>query len=109
MTEDWEREKERERDREREEIETVRAIAESARTEVKVVEKIVETFTKSLFGNGQPGVIDRLHKRIDDGEDKIWKKLSQHDRLLWLGIGAILMFQFLSGGGLISFKSLFGK
>lgn len=48
-----------------------------------------------LLGNGQPGLIENMQK-----------KLATHDKWFWIGLGGILVFQFLSGNGILSLSKL---
>ncbi len=52
-------------------------------------------FDRRLFGNGQPGELDKIKTR-----------LTTLERFMWLGIGGIMVMQFLSGSGLFSLSSL---
>lgn len=61
------------------------------------VEESLAVMEKTLFGNGNPGVIDNIQKTIESLQR--WK---------WITFGVILAFQFLTGSGIISLKSLVG-
>lgn len=79
-------------------IRAIHALVETMLVEVAVMKTVVNSLQKSLYGNGQPGELDRINKKI-----------AYHDKWLYVATGAIIVMQFLSGSGLISLKSLFGK
>ena len=73
------------------------------------VESIVETIgddlqkmDHKLFGNGRPGLIAVMEARIKFLED-------QRTKLFAYGSALVFIIQFITGGGVVSLKSLLGK
>ena len=95
------------------EMETIRAVAEASRRDLAVMQEILRRLDKAIFGNGTPGLIDRIEKldeaKIDSKEYEILeKKVEVHERYFLIGLGIMLAMQFLSGNGIISLKGLIG-
>lgn len=51
----------------------------------------------ALMGNGQPGKIAGIEKKLDSIQ-----------KFLWIGIGALAVLNFLQSSGVISLKSILG-
>lgn len=56
----------------------------------------LEVQMKSLVGNGQPGRIAEMEKR-----------LVSHERLLWIGMGVLMALELLNANGLLNVRALF--
>lgn len=56
----------------------------------------LEIQMKGLVGNGQPGKIAEMEKR-----------LLSHERLLWIGMGVLMAMQLLNANGLLNIRALF--
>lgn len=59
---------------------------------------ILDRLEKQLFGNGQPGMLDKLTGRVN-----------RLEKWFFIATGAVFTMQFLSGSGVISLKALIGK
>lgn len=66
--------------------------------ELGVFKVVLEKLEKSLFGNGQPGIIDKFEAR-----------LSSLERRYWIAVGILGTLQFLTGNGVLSLKAVLGK
>jgi hypothetical protein len=77
------------------EWETVRALAQATKEEVRVMQVILNKLDKSLFGNGQPGVIIQMQKKID-----------KHDKWIFAATAILIASHWLVDSGLV--KHLFG-
>ena len=75
------------------ELSTVRLLVEESKIEIAVTKEILARLEKTLNGNGQPGLI---------------AKVASHDKLIWVGMGVLALFQFLAGSGIISLKGFIG-
>lgn len=75
------------------------------REELAVVQEVLKRFDRSLFGNGQPGMLDQLREE----DAKIRTRLSTLERWIAIASGALLMMQFLTGSGVVSLKAFIGK
>lgn len=80
------------------ELRSLRVLVEQMGRELSVVQTVLATLNKSLFGNGQPGIIERIENKVN-----------RHDKWIYIATGAIVTMQFLSGSGLISLKGLLGR
>lgn len=58
----------------------------------------VDRLKKDLYGNGQPGIIQTLAKR-----------LGALERNYYIALGIVAALQFLTGSGILSLKGLLGK
>ena len=75
------------------ELASLRSLIEELKTDFAVVQEILKRLDKTLNGNGQPGVV---------------AKVASHDKILWVGMGVLALFQFLAGSGIISLKGFIG-
>ena len=75
------------------ELTNLRSLIEELKTDFAVVQEILKRLDKTLNGNGQPGVV---------------AKVASHDKILWVGMGVLALFQFLAGSGIISLKGFIG-
>lgn len=58
----------------------------------------IQSVEHRLWGNGQPGEITKLSNRV-----------SVLERVMWTGLGAILVMQFLTGSGSFSLMHFLPK
>jgi predicted RecB family endonuclease len=86
------------------EITTLKVMAEQASIDLKVMQKVVEMLQKSLFGNGQPGIVQKLETRMETWE----KRLTKIERLIYIAGGVFIAVKFLTENGVFSLKALIG-
>lgn len=72
-----------ERDRNEKHVENV--------TKLTRIETALEATMERLFGNGQPGVLDRHEKKFKEHDDH----LSKHDKYVWMILGAMSVMEVL--------------
>lgn len=85
--------------------EAVIALIEKNIVEVAVIQALLMKIEKSLFGNGQPGELQKIHARLDNHE----RRLSTHDKYMYLAVGSIGLMQWLTGAGQFSLKKFLGN
>ena len=62
------------------------------------MQNVLSRLEKSLFGNGQPGVIAQHTQRLDKLE-----------RGYWIALAVVGTIQFLTGNGFLSLQGLMGR
>lgn len=68
---------------------------------LSAIEVTLEHMDRRLFGNGQPGELERLAMRVSQLETHSWKIAGA------MGL-ALFVLNFLTGSGLLSAARLFG-
>lgn len=72
---------------------------------LRVVEEWMEATEKRLFGNGQPGAIENIERRIE----KVTKEIrSDNARLVKIALIILATISALTGSGTVSLHSLVG-
>jgi len=65
---------------------------------------VMEAHLRYLLGNGQPGKIAKIDDMLRDHD----KRLQEHDKVLWIGIGVLAVLQVLQANGLLNLSKIFG-
>lgn len=79
-------------------LDAIRILSEANGRELAVMKTVLDRLDKSLFGNGQPGIVKEHETRLKSIEAKFW-----------IIMGAMGLISFLTGNGVLSLRALIGK